>query len=74
MIYIEICYDHQSFDSARTAIVSIPEKEGIIHIVEYFNHAKRRLLNYLAKEYHIDEDTVFVHDWKYYGNAFDIIL
>ena len=74
MIYIEINYDHVSFSHARTAIISVPEIKGAVYIDEYFNHAKERLFNYLAKEYHINKDIIFIHGWKYHGNSFDIVL
>lgn len=73
MICIEICYDHKSFNCARTAVIFVPEQEGVTYINEYFESARKKLLDYVYKKYNINEDEIRMHNWKYHGDSTDVI-
>ena len=43
MVYVEILYDCGCFTTARTAIISVYEREGYTFISDYFEEAKKKL-------------------------------
>ena len=73
MVYVEILYDCGCFTTARTAIISVYEREGYTFISDYFEEAKKKLFAYLFKEYGVENNEVLLYDWKYHGLTLDII-
>lgn len=72
MFWIKICYDCANFRIARTAIVGITEKEGVITLSDYFKDAKEKLFKHLSEKHGIEKNEVIIYNHEYLGRI-DII-